>query len=255
MDLNRIAVAAVSDRRSSTMKVIYGRKSNVLRTFFAARESTKATTNASIMSHRPPILKLPIPAEKIDGHAVTFRPVRDGIDSEVSGVIQVVERANGFNVNASYVVGQNPPQSHVYWFDQSEIDAIARSLIKEKRRILIVDDDRESTHLVKILLEKAGAYVVLEENEAPKAHQSARNFRPDVILLDIMMPETDGAEVAAQIEADPELQSTPIIFLTALLTKPETKSGLRIEGHRSLAKPIDIPELIDRIEETLLRAL
>ncbi|PYJ04233.1 MAG: response regulator, partial [Verrucomicrobia bacterium] len=80
-------------------------------------------------------------------------------------------------------------------------------------------------------------------------------FRPDVILLDIMMPETDGAEVAAQIEADPELQSTPIIFLTALLTKPETKSGLRIEGHRSLAKPIDIPELIDRIEETLLRAL
>jgi CheY-like chemotaxis protein len=235
------------------MRVIYGRKSNRLRTVFAARESTKATTNASIMS-QPPILKLPIPAEKIDGHTVTFRPVRDGIDSEVSGVIQVVERANGFNVNASYVVGQNPPQSHVYWFDQSEIDAIARSLIKEKRRILIVDDDRESTHLVKILLEKTGAYVVLEENEAPKAHQSARTFRPDVILLDIMMPETDGAEVAAQIDADPELQSTPIIFLTALLTKPETKTGVRIEGHRSLAKPIDIPELINRIEESLPRA-
>src|SRR5437899_3107766 len=113
--------------------MIYGRKSNVLRTFFAARESTKATTNASIMSHRPPILKLPIPAEKIDGHTVTFRPVRDGIDSEVSGVIQVVERANGFNVNASYVVGQDPPQSHVYWFDQSEIDAIARSLFFHQR--------------------------------------------------------------------------------------------------------------------------
>src|SRR5439155_8845459 len=114
------------------------------------------------MSHRPPILKLPIPAEKIDGHTVTFRPVRDGIESEVSGVIPVIERANGFNVNTSYVVGQNPPQSHIYLFDQSEIDAIAKSLTKEKRRILIVDDDRESTHLVKILLEKAGAYVVLE---------------------------------------------------------------------------------------------
>lgn len=236
------------------MKVIYGRKSNVLRTVFAARESTKATTNASIMS-QPPTVNLPIPAEKIDGHTVTFRPVRDGIDSEVSGVIQVVERANGFNVNASYVVGQNPPQSHVYWFDQSEIDAIARSLIKEKRRILIVDDDRESTHLVKILLAKAAGYVVFEENDGANAHQSARNFRPDVILLDIMMPGTDGTEVAAQIEADPELQSTPIIFLTALVTKPETKTGLRIEGHRSLAKPIDIPELIDRIEEALLRAL
>src|SRR6266542_417146 len=97
-----------------------------------------SSTNASTMSDKPPTVNLPIPAEKIDGQTVTFRPVRDGIDSEVSGVIQVVERANGFNVNASYVVGQNLPQSHFYWFDQSEIDAIARSLIKEKRRILIV---------------------------------------------------------------------------------------------------------------------
>ena len=203
------------------------------------------------MSYRPPILKLPIPAEKIDGHTVTFRPVRDGIDSEVSGVIQVVERANGFNVNASYVVGQDPPRSQVYWFDQSEIDAIARSLAKEKRRILIVDDDREITRLVKILLERTGRYSVLEENDATKAHQSAQDFRADLILLDIMMPETDGGEVAAQIEADPELQRTPIIFLTALVTKPETKAGLHIQGHLSLAKPINIPELIDGIEENL----
>ena len=207
------------------------------------------------MSYSPPTVNLPISAEKIDGQTITFRPLRDGIDSELPGVIQVVERANGFSVNASYVSGQDPPQSHVYWFDQSEIDAIARSLTKEKRRILIVDDDAESTHLVKILLEKAGHYLVLEENHAARAHQSARDFRPDVILLDIMMPETDGAEVAAQIEADPELRSTPIIFLTALVTMPEAKHGLRIEGHRSLAKPIDIPELINQIEESLPRAL
>jgi len=185
---------------------------------------------------------------------VTFRPVRDGIDSEVSGVLEVIEDADGFNVNASYVVSENPPRSHVYWFDQSEIDAIARSLMKEKRRILIVDDDPDSTHLVKILLEKTGNYVVLEENDADGAHQSARNFRPDAILLDIMMPKTDGGEVAAHIEADPELRSTPIIFLTALVTELETKAGLRIEGHRSLAKPINIPQLIDQIEESLLRA-
>jgi len=185
---------------------------------------------------------------------MTFRPARDGIDSEVAGVIQVVERANGVSVNASYVLGQDPPQSHVYWFDQPEIDALARSLMKEKRRILIVDDDRESTHLVKILVEKAGHYLVQEVNEAAKAHQSARNFRPDVILLDIMMPEMDGADVATQIEADPELHTTPIIFLTALVTMPEAKHGLRIEGHRSLAKPINIPELITQIEESLPRA-
>jgi CheY-like chemotaxis protein len=206
------------------------------------------------MKHRPPTVKLPLSPDEIDGRTVAFRPLRDGIDSEVSGMLEVIEDADGFNVNASYIAGQDPPQSHVYWFDQSEIDAIARSLGKEKRRVLIVDDDADSTHLVKILLEKAGHYVVLEENDSDEAHQSAGKFKPDVILLDVMMPKTDGGEVAAQIEADPELRNTPIIFLTALVTEPETKAGLRIEGRRSLAKPINIPELIEEIEESLRRA-
>ena len=197
------------------------------------------------------MVKLPMPPEKIDGQPVTFRPVRDGVDSEVSGVMQVIKDANGFNVNASYIASQNPPLSRVYWFDQSEIDAIARSPVKEKRRILIVDDDREITRLVKILLERTGRYLVLEENDPTNARQSAQAFRADLILLDIMMPETDGGEVAAQIEADPELQRTPIIFLTALVTKPETEAGLQIQGHLSLAKPINIPELINGIEENL----
>jgi CheY-like chemotaxis protein len=165
--------------------------------------------------------------------------------------MQVIKDADGFNVNASYIVSQNPPLSRVYWFDQSEIDAIARLAGKEKRRILIVDDDREITRLVKILLERTGRYSVMEENDATMAHQRAQDFRADLILLDVMMPETDGAEVAAQIEADPQLQRTPIIFLTALVTKPETKAGLHIQGHLSLAKPVNIPELIEGIEENL----
>jgi len=123
--------------------------------------------------------------------------------------------------------------------------------VVRKRRILIVDNDRDTTHLVKILLERTGRYSVLEENDATKAHQSAQNFRPDLILLDIVMPETDGGEVAAQIQTDPELQRTPVIFLTALVTNSEAKTGLRIQGHPFLAKPINIPELINGIEENL----
>ena len=123
--------------------------------------------------------------------------------------------------------------------------------VGEQRRILIVDDDRESTRLIKILLERIGRYLVIEENDATKARQSAKNFRPDVILLDILMPQIDGGEVATQIEADPELARTPIIFLTALVTKVEAKAGLRIQGHPVLAKPINIPELINRIDENL----
>ena len=126
--------------------------------------------------------------------------------------------------------------------------------VREERRILIVDNDRDTTHLVKILLEKTGRYSVLELNDATRAHLSAQNFRPDLILLDVMMPGTDGGEVAAQIEADPDLQRTPIIFLTALVTKAEASAGLRIQGHRFLAKPVNIPELITAIEENLAAA-
>jgi CheY-like chemotaxis protein len=136
-------------------------------------------------------------------------------------------------------------------FEFSWSGSIAGWGLGEKRRILIVDNDRESTHLVKILLEKTGRYLVLEENDATKGHQSARNFRPDLILLDIVMPETDGGEIAAQIQADPELQRTPIIFLTALVTKAEAKAGLHIQGHAFIAKPISIPDLIKGIEENL----
>jgi CheY-like chemotaxis protein len=125
------------------------------------------------------------------------------------------------------------------------------SAVKEERRILIVDDDRESTHVVKILLEKIGHHLVLEENDAAKAQQSARNFRPDLILLNIMMPERDGGDIAAEIEADPRMQRTPIIFLTALVTKSEARAGRRIQGHPVLAKPINVPELINRLEENL----
>jgi putative two-component system response regulator len=72
-----------------------------------------------------------------------------------------------------------------------------------------------------------------------------------VILLDIVMPEIDGGELAIQIEADRELHDTPIIFLTALVTHSEANSGLQIQGHPLVAKPISIPELIDAIEKHL----
>ena len=135
--------------------------------------------------------------------------------------------------------------------DSPPLDPVYGSATKGKRRILIVDDDANSTHLVKILLERAGPYLVLEENDAAKADQTAHDFKPDVILLDIVMPKIDGGELATQIEADRELQDTPIIFLTALVTHGEAKSGLQIQGHPLVAKPISIPELIDAIEKHL----
>ncbi|SRR6266487_6580581 len=98
---------------------------------------------------------------------------------------------------------------------------------------------------------KTRSYFVYEENDATKAHQTAQSFKPDLILLDISMPQTDGGEVAARIQSDPALRRIPVVFLTALVTKAETKSGLEIEGHPFLAKPISFEELIESIEENL----
>jgi len=123
--------------------------------------------------------------------------------------------------------------------------------IKEKACILIIDNNRDFAHSAKLALERTGRYFIYEENDGSKAHQTAQGLKPDLILLDIAMPETDGGEVAARIESDPTLNRTPIVFLTALVTKAETKSGLQIQGHPFLAKPISIPELVAGIEQSL----
>ena len=117
--------------------------------------------------------------------------------------------------------------------------------------ILIVDNNRYFTRSAKLALERTGRYLVCEENDSTKAHQTAQSVQPDLILLDIAMPETDGGEVAAQIQSDPALHRIPIVFLTALVTQAEGRSGLRIQGHPFLAKPIGLPELIKGIEENL----
>jgi CheY-like chemotaxis protein len=131
------------------------------------------------------------------------------------------------------------------------LEPVPNSRAKAKRRILIVDDDPNNSHLVKILLERSGPYLVQEENHDTDAYQTARSFKPDLILLDIAMQALDGGEVAEQIQGDRELHDTPIIFLTGLVTKREAQSGLHIDGHPVLAKPIDIPELIEAIETHL----
>ena len=124
-------------------------------------------------------------------------------------------------------------------------------LPNDKPRILIVDNNRDFTLSAKLTLQRTGRYVVCEENDATRTNQTARCFKPDLILLDIVMPEADGCEVAASIESDWALHRTPIVFLTGLVTRAEASANYRIQGHRVLAKPISIPALITAIEENL----
>ncbi|MEI8343063.1 MAG: response regulator, partial [Verrucomicrobiota bacterium] len=100
-------------------------------------------------------------------------------------------------------------------------------------------------------LEKTGNFIVREENDGTRAHETAREFKPDLILLDIVMPKIDGGDVASKIKADWSLVNTPIIFLTAIVSNKEAHSSNLIGGFPFLAKPVSLDNLIKCIEEHL----
>lgn len=119
-----------------------------------------------------------------------------------------------------------------------------------KKKILIVDDEKDFTKVVKMNLDITGKYEVIAENNPLNAFHAIRSFKPDLILLDIMMPELDGTEIASQIGRDTKLKDTPIIFLTAAVTKREVMSQKgKIGNHVFIAKPVNIQELINCIEK------
>ncbi|MCH8847064.1 MAG: response regulator [Proteobacteria bacterium] len=121
-----------------------------------------------------------------------------------------------------------------------------------KTKILVVDDEERLTKMVKLNLEQTGDYEIRTENLATNALNAAREFKPDLIILDIMMPDISGDVIAQQLLDDEELNDIKIIFLTALVTKGEIKSkGSEIAGRTFLAKPVKIDELITCIEEQL----
>ena len=120
----------------------------------------------------------------------------------------------------------------------------------EKRRVLLVDDEVSVTRTLKLYLEENGDFEVRAENAGSRALAAAREFRPDLIFLDIVMPDADGGALAAEISTDPVLQGTPVVFLTALVSQRETAGGQnQIGGHPFLAKPVDPDTIIAYIEK------
>ncbi len=112
------------------------------------------------------------------------------------------------------------------------------------RRVLIIDDEATFTRLVKMNLEAGGAYEVREEHQGVRGLAAAQAFRPDVILLDVIMPDLDGPQVAAQLAADAQLRAVPIIFLTATAMKRDADAPpTALAGRPVIPKPVSMPEL------------
>jgi len=105
-----------------------------------------------------------------------------------------------------------------------------------KKRILVVDDNASDTQLLKRFLEETNEFLVWEENDPKAALSTAEKFDPHLILLDVLMPEMDGGELAAFFKANPKLKTVPIVFLTSKLTKEEVvMCGGRLGGYPFLA--------------------
>ena len=120
---------------------------------------------------------------------------------------------------------------------------------ENKKRVFIVDDESGFTHLLKLTLERTGRFIVQEENDGTKAWLAARDFAPDIIFLDVVMPKIDGGDVAQQISSDPMLRHIPIIFLTAIVSEKE--GGHMIGGFPFISKPVSLQAITECIDKHL----
>ena len=125
----------------------------------------------------------------------------------------------------------------------------------KRKKILVIDDEKGFTSMLQLNLEAAKGYQVKVENEPLRAVSTALQFKPDVILLDIIMPQKGGPDVAVDIRSEAPLKDIPIIFLTATVSgeELEEKQNL-VQGHAFVAKPSNLQQLIASIEEHVASA-
>lgn len=117
------------------------------------------------------------------------------------------------------------------------------------KTILIVDDKPEFTKLYRLYLESVDGYKVFTENRASRAVEAARKCHPDLIVMDLLMPDMLGCDVAATLRETPALARIKVIFVTAMLQQDEVeKANEPMGGARIIAKPINGKDLISAIE-------
>ena len=122
----------------------------------------------------------------------------------------------------------------------------------KKIRILVIDDNVDATRIVKRTLERTDLYEVQELNYPAQSLTVAREFKPDLVLLDVNMPGVGGGEVAFTIRSDREFERTPIVFLTSLVSEREVKpEGVLVGGFHFVAKPPRLERMVACIEKNI----
>jgi len=122
-----------------------------------------------------------------------------------------------------------------------------------QKRILVIDDEFPVRYLLEHRLRKSD-YDVFTAKDGPSGLRAARIFQPDLIVLDVMMPGMDGYQVCQEIRNDPDMATTPVVFLTACVTGKQKMQAFRVGGSDYLAKPFELEELLANIETNLRRS-
>jgi len=124
--------------------------------------------------------------------------------------------------------------------------------VSHKQTILVVDDEQDLLDLIEYNLQKEG-FDVLKAEDGVEGIEMAREHKPNLVLLDIMMPKMDGMEVVERMRDDSDLKRIPIIFLTARGDEKTEVEGLDKGGDDYITKPISTTKLISRIKAVLRR--
>ncbi len=122
------------------------------------------------------------------------------------------------------------------------------------RRVVTVEDEPEMIDLIKLILTRKG-FEVIGANGGAEGLKIIRELKPDLILLDLMMPELDGWQVYQQIKSDDETKDIPVIVVTAKAQDIDKVLGLHIaKVDDYISKPFSLQELVDRVDKVLKKS-
>lgn len=126
-------------------------------------------------------------------------------------------------------------------------------MAEQTRKVVCVEDEQEMIDLIRLILSRRG-FEVLGANGGVRGLELIRAEKPDIVLLDLMMPEMDGWQVYQQLKADPATEHIPVVVVTAKAQNIDKVLGLHIaKVDDYISKPFSLQELVDRVEAVLAR--
>ena len=138
------------------------------------------------------------------------------------------------------------PREHLYAF-MKENNIPTDAVESGKRKVLVVDDDRDLVELLVDVLERDGRFETRSVNNGFEAGMMVKDYRPDLIILDVMLPDINGKDVCLRVRNDKSLEAVKIICVSGMVEEDKIEELHRAGANEFLAKPFETERLIERI--------